>query len=105
MAEMFGVRRACLESVKHYRRQTERVASEREQRLAAGGLAGTSSHVPRAWVKPGEGGAADKANRRLPPERRSRAGMPSRDRGRRAKGNGDRAAVAEVCFVDAKAAR
>ena len=37
-----------------------------------------------------------------PPERRSRAGMPSRDRGRRAKKNGDRrAAVAEVRFVDA----
>ena len=62
--------------------------------------------VPRAWVKPGEGGAADKANRRLPPDRRSRAGLPSRDRGRRAKRNEDRsAAVAEVRFVDAVAAR
>ena len=56
------------------------------------------SPVPRAWVKPGEG----KANRRLPPDRRSRAGMPSRDRGRRAQGTGDRrAAVAEMRFVEA----
>ena len=41
-------------------------------------------------------------NRCLPPDRRSRAGLPSRDRGRRAQGTGDRsAAVAEVRFVDA----
>ena len=59
--------------------------------------------APRAWVTPGEA----KANRRLSPERRSRAGMPSRDRGRRAKdrrAKDRRAAVAEVRFVDAKAA-
>ena len=80
------------ESEWNYQRQTERVASDGEQRLAAGEAAGTSSRVPRAWVKPG----ADKANRRLPPERRSRAGLPGRDRGRRAKRNGDRSgAVAE----------
>ena len=75
---------------------------------------------PRAWVKPGAGGAGEVARERVssvahcgkqsrrqgeptpPPERRSRAGLPSRDRGRRAEGNGDRcAAVAERCFVDA----
>ena len=42
------------------------------------------SPVPRAWVKPG----ADKANRRLPPDRRSRAGMPSCDRGVLRRGGG-----------------
>ena len=40
LAEMYEMRRSCLESVKQYRRQTERVASECEQRLAADGLAG-----------------------------------------------------------------
>ena len=48
------------------------------------------SPVPRAWVKPG----AAAANRRLPPDRRSRDGLPSRDRDACA-------AVAEMRFVDA----
>ena len=34
------------ESIRHYPRQTERVASEGEQRLAAGGLARTSPPFP-----------------------------------------------------------
>ena len=76
--------------------QADRESREqREQRLAAGGLAGIIRRFPvlRAWVTPGEGGAAevarsefrvkrtearraaDKANRRLPPERRRRAGF------------------------------
>ena len=54
--------------------------------------------VLRAWMNAGDAWR----NRCLPPDRRSRAGLPSRDRGRRAQGTGDRrAAVAEVCFVDA----
>ena len=61
------------------------------------------SPFSRAWVMPGEGSrAVDKANRRLHPDRRSRAGLPSRDRGRRTEGIEDlRDAVAEVQFVDA----
>ena len=38
-------------------------------------------HAEWAWVKPDAGGAVNKANRRHSPVRRSRAGMPSRDRG------------------------
>jgi len=58
---MFWGAAVFTESGRHSPRQTERVVSEGEQRLAAGEVAGTVAAGPRAWVEPGEGGAAEVA--------------------------------------------